>query len=137
MGMPTIVILGGGTAHSVLGTPYLGFSTSDTITMGADIRNFLNSTGINENTGLFNLVSVYPNPAKDQTMLSFNVTKSVQVNIDIIDVTGRKVAGVLNENVSSGTFSKHINTSGLAEGMYYITIKADGNVSQKTLNVIR
>jgi hypothetical protein len=137
MGMPTIVILGGGTAHSVLGTPYLGFSTSDTITMGADIRNFLNATGINENTGLFNLVSVYPNPAKDQTMISFSLTKSVQVNIDIIDVMGRKVAGVLSENVSSGMFSKAINTSGLAEGMYYISINADGNISQKTLNVIR
>ena len=31
--MPTIVILGGGTNHAVLGSPYVGFATSDTITI--------------------------------------------------------------------------------------------------------
>ncbi|HEX8514730.1 MAG TPA: hypothetical protein VF868_00935, partial [Bacteroidia bacterium] len=69
MGMPTIVILGGGTAHSVLGTPYMGFSTSDTATMANDIRNFLGSTAsIKENT-IFTQVSLFPNPAASETNL--------------------------------------------------------------------
>jgi hypothetical protein len=137
MGMPTIVILGGGTAHSVLGSPYIGFTTSDTTTMAADIRNFLGATAsVNENT-LFSQVTLYPNPAANETNLSFSITKSTTVVIDVIDVTGRKIESLMNENVSAGTFTKTINTSALAEGVYYISIKADGVVSQRTFNVIR
>ncbi|HEX8515614.1 MAG TPA: T9SS type A sorting domain-containing protein [Bacteroidia bacterium] len=137
MGMPTIVILGGGTAHSVLGSPYVGFTTSDTTTMAADIRNFLGATAsVNENE-VFSQIALFPNPSTTETNLSFNITKSTNVVIEIIDVTGRRVESVMSGNVSAGAFNKAINISNLAEGLYYISIKADGIVSQKPLNVIR
>lgn len=137
MGMPTIVILGGGTSHSVLGSPYQGFVTSDTITMANDIRNFLNSTGIKENPEVMNSLSLFPNPATFETNLTFNLSRSASVEINIVDITGRIVAKVMNGNVASGSFTKTINTSSLSEGIYYISVKTDGVVTQKTLNIIR
>jgi hypothetical protein len=137
MGMPTIVILGGGTAHTVLGTPYVGFVTSDTGTMANDIRNFLNTLGVNEKSDMINEVSVYPNPSASETNLTFNLSKAADVVISVIDVTGRNVADVMNGKIQAGSFKTSINTSQLAEGIYYISITTNGVVSRKTLNVIR
>lgn len=137
MGMPTIVILGGGSSHTVLGTPYIGFVSSDTTTMANDIRNFLNSTGISENKEIMNSLSLFPNPAASETNLSFNLNSAASLDINIVDLTGRNVVNVMNGNVTAGVFSKTINTSGLSEGIYYISVKTDGVVTQKTLNVIR
>lgn len=135
MGMPTIVILGGGTAHSVLGTPYIGFTTSDTTTMANDIRNFLNSTGVKENISVLSDFNVYPNPANSEVKISFNLINSANVIVDIVDLTGRVISNVMNEN-AQGIVTKTVNASSIAEGNYIVRINANGSLSQQKLNVV-
>jgi hypothetical protein len=135
MGMPTIVILGGGTSHTVLGSPYIGFTTSDTATMANDIRDFLSTTGIKDQSDAISHVNVFPNPAASVTNLTFNLKNSTGVTVDVVDVTGRIVMNVSKKNVASGVYNETINTSGLADGLYYISIKAAGIITHKPLNV--
>lgn len=135
MGMPTIVILGGGTSHSVLGSPYQGFSTSDTTTMANDIRNFLNSTGIKENNILSNF-NLFPNPANLNVQLSFTLSEAADMKIDLYDITGRVVLNIADKKNQTGQISEVFNTEALAEGSYILRISTNGKVTQQKLNVI-
>ena len=124
-GMPTIVILGG-TNHALLGSPYIGFSTTDTTMMATDIRNYLNgTTAIKENTNLISELSVYPNPANTEAKVSFNLKSSAHLMIELIDITGKVVAKLVDEDVESGVVTKTINTSNIATGNY--TLKMSTN----------
>jgi len=136
MGMPTIVILGGGTAHQVLGSPYIGFTTSDTTTMASDIRNALNGLGTIEHETIMNHLNVYPNPANTQVTLTFGLAQTTDVIIDILDLTGRVVMPVTKEKTQAGTTSKTIQTGNLAKGNYIIRLNVNGMVSQQKINIV-
>lgn len=136
MGMPTIVILGGGTAHSVLGTPYVGFSTSDTTTMANAIRSSMTPSGIKEISIAVNALDVFPNPANNKLNLTFELIKNSTVKIELIDITGRVISVLSNENLLSGKVSKTIETASFAEGNYVLKVSADGAVINKKINIV-
>nr|MDQ3046872.1 T9SS type A sorting domain-containing protein [Bacteroidota bacterium] len=136
MGMPTIVILGGGTSHSVLGAPYVGFVAGDTVNMAGDIRNFLNGTGINENNQLISALNVFPNPANSEVKVVFELKSHSDVKVDLYDVTGRHVAVVADKKDQVGKMSETINTSLYATGSYVVKINANGTTTQQKLNIL-
>ncbi len=138
-GMPTIVILGGGTNHSVLGNPYIGFTTSDTTTMANDIRNFLNTTvGVNSNQNVSSDIKLFPNPSSEFLDLSLNVAKTSSVSISITDLTGRKLENVSNnENLGVGLLTKKINTSHLVQGSYLMVITLNDKTEIKKFSIIK
>lgn len=136
MGMPTIVILGGGTNHAVLGSPYIGFSTSDTTTMAADIRNFLNTSSINEEKNILSGLTAYPNPANQEVKVFFSLAQSSDIMIDVVDLTGRVVKVVMNEKEQKGEIVKTVNTADLAKGSYMLRVVANGMISQQKLTII-
>jgi aminopeptidase YwaD len=68
---------------------------------------------------------VYPNPAKDLIKIEFQ-QKVKQFKVEINDMTGNTVLNVENE--------EKINTSGLKNGVYMVTIKTDkGNTTKKII----
>lgn len=135
MGMPTIVILGGGTAHTVLGSPYLAYTTSDTTIMANDIRNFLNGTGIKENN-FISKINLFPNPSNEQVKLTFELKEISTVRIELFDISGRLVSTIAEKKNQVGQITETINTSLYSEGAYLIKVNADGNVSQQKLNIV-
>lgn len=135
MGMPTIVILGGGTSHTVLGSPYLAYTTSDTAIMANDIRNFLNGTGIKENNFISNM-SLFPNPSNEQVKLTFEIKESSTIKIELFDITGRLISTVSEKKNQIGQIAETINTSTLSEGAYLIKVNANGNISHQKLNIV-
>ena len=137
MGMPTIVIIGG-TNHKLLGSPYIGFTTSDTTMMATDIRNFFaTATGINELKTNLSELNIYPNPAANEVKISFNLMENANTVIEIMDVTGRIVKTLLNEKMSIGSSTKTFNVSGLDNGNYIVRINTDGHMTQQKLSIIR
>lgn len=136
MGMPTIVILGGAN-HAVLGSPYIGFTTSDTTTMANDIRTLLNSVGVKENNKIISDLNIYPNPANTEFKVSTTISASTHLVIDVVDITGRVVLKALDETVEAGSFNKTINTSDLAVGNYVVRINANGSITQQKLSIVR
>ncbi len=136
MGMPTIIIAAG-TNHKLLGSPYVGFSASDTSIMANDIRTFLNSpTSINEYKNNITKLNVYPNPTSSELKISFNLNKTSTALIEVMDITGRIVKTLLNEKVNAGISTKTFNVSSLESGNYFIIINANGQMTQKKLNII-
>ena len=133
--MPTIVILGGGTSHTVLGAPYLAYTTSDTTIMATDIRNFLNGTGIKENN-LISKINLFPNPSNEQVKLTFELKEVSNVKIELFDISGRLVSTVSEKKNQVGEIVETINTNLYSEGAYLVKINANGNISQQKLNII-
>jgi hypothetical protein len=136
MGMPTIIIAAG-TNHQLLGSPYVGFNNSDTTQMATNIRTFLNSqVSIKENTQSIKNLSVYPNPANGQINVSFSLLKNSEVTMELIDITGRKIANLVSEKMSAGIISKTFNTSSFQEGNYFLKINSSGIISQQKISII-
>jgi len=93
--------------------------------------------GIEEGEGGFveyALGNVTPNPSAGNANISFSLPVSCDVDLDVFDITGRKVA-VLAEGVfSSGIHETEI--SGLTSGIYFCVLLAEDFVDTKTLVVI-
>ncbi len=81
------------------------------------------SNGVSENTQ--EVISVYPNPAKDKLY----VTSSKINTVEIYNLTGAKVASYGNQNV--------INISDLAQGTYLVKVITDNKVTTQKINIVR
>lgn len=133
-GMPTIVIVAG-SSHAILGSPYIGFSISDTTTMANDIRDFFNTAGVDEPNGQLTGLSVYPNPATNEFRLDFTLVQESDVLIQIVDMTGRVVSNFSNEKISAGSITRTINVADITSGNYLLQLSVNGTIEQHKLTI--
>jgi hypothetical protein len=64
-------------------------------------------------TGLLELGQNYPNPHIGETTVPFTITTPADVRLDILDLQGRKLAGVVRKGRSPGIQSIKLNLTGL------------------------
>lgn len=70
-------------------------------------------------------VGLYPNPANDFTQFEYNLADRKEVNIRLMDATGRSLQTVFSG--SSQGYQRHeINTSSLTPGIYLIHMNVEG-----------
>lgn len=81
------------------------------------------STGLNAFSKPDILLSVYPNPTFDYITYQYNNSLSGVVTVNITDAAGKEVYSQVNDNVSQGVHKGYINTTELANGIYFIKIK--------------
>jgi len=72
----------------------------------------------------------YPNPFDYSTMISFNIPKPSNVNISIYDISGRKVATVLDKYMNEGSYKMDVipqSDSGslLQNGIYILCLSTE------------
>ncbi len=90
--------------------------------------------GINETENTISSVGVYPNPASQNTNISFTLVENNKVTISIYDVLGNLVSLVAqNNDFVKGNNTVSINTSSLSSGIYYISLEANGSKETKKL----
>lgn len=77
----------------------------------------------------YRLEQNYPNPFNPSTTIRFSIPTTENVQLDVFDVLGRKVATVLNQRLAAGTYTVQFNASQLSSGMYFYRINA-GNFRQ-------
>ncbi|RMA65941.1 S8 family serine peptidase [Ulvibacter antarcticus] len=104
-----------------------GFGNS-TIVDNINISGLL---GIAENN-LASSVSMYPNPATNNVMVSMNQTAFETLDISIVNSLGQQLQKVASSN-SSGIIS--IDVSSYASGLYFVNITVDGVTATKKLLV--
>ncbi len=91
----------------------------------------------------FDLVTNYPNPFNPQTTIAFTVTQKQPVTLTIYDVTGQKIATLLNNHVLTPG-RKHLTWRGLddqgkpvASGIYFYTLSSDNVSVTKKMVLVR
>lgn len=91
--------------------------TGDNITLSNEV--------FEEEIGL----SIWPNPAKEKINITFNKLNSNEVNVEIYDITGRKV---LMKKLNSSLNNHPIDVSNFNKGTYLISLKTNqGEITKK------
>lgn len=118
MGMPTVIVLGGGSAHTVFYNE-LGYSSADNSTLITAINDALAASNAVEETGSLN-ATVSPNPASDVlTIDGANWTRA-----RVLDLQGREMLDVplVNgrlevETLHTGAYVLHLSDAAGATGI--------------------
>ncbi len=96
------------------------------------------TTGVNQVITQSSLApSIYPNPAKDEATLSFNLVNSSDVTIQVVDGLGRIVNVAANDKMDAGQHSVIINTASLASGIYNVMIHTENGTFTQRLSVTK
>ena len=89
----------------------MSFSDTVFVTFGA----------ISENLFVNNF-SIFPNPNNGEFAISFNMIAMAEINITVLDITGR-IVFQKNEGEFNGKFERLINLSDLNKGMYLFNLQ--------------
>lgn len=82
------------------------------------------STDVDGNTLAFDLLPSYPNPFSGVTTIGFELPTTEHVSIEVIDLTGRRIVLLVDEQVSAGRHEVRWNANGLASGVYLYRMQA-------------
>lgn len=96
----------------------------------------------NEDVGVspegFSLSQNYPNPFNPSTNFTFNLPVASEVNLEVFNLLGQKVATVVNgQTFNAGTHTIGFDASRLASGMYLYRVTAGNFVAQRKMTLIK
>ena len=79
----------------------------------------------------------YPNPFNPSTTISFSLSRTSFVSLNVFDALGRKVAALVSEELPAGTFARQWNAEGFASGVYYYQLQAGRFLQTNKLVLLR
>ena len=89
-----------------------------------------------KNTLLINNFKVFPNPANQQTTVTFTLPKAINGRISLVDLAGRERQVLLPKtNLTKGFQRYEFDMSGVSEGMYLMTLYSDQGIQVQRLMV--
>jgi len=97
-------------------------------------------TSASENTGIihgYSLGQNYPNPFNPVTTITFTVPMPGNVKIEVFDVLGRRVAGLVNETFSPGVHEVVVDASALPSGVFLIRMNAGEQVFSRKMTLMK
>lgn len=85
----------------------------------------------------FELLSPYPNPFNPTTIVPFTVPLRSQVNIEVYDMIGRRVAILTNRMYEAGTYQVTFNADRMASGIYFIRTEFNNKLFNQKVTLIK
>jgi poly(3-hydroxybutyrate) depolymerase len=85
----------------------------------------------------FSLDQNYPNPFNPVTTIRFRLARTVNVNLTIYDILGRRAAVLVNERRKAGVHEVKFDAIGLSSGVYFYRLQAGDFVQTRKLLVLR
>jgi hypothetical protein len=88
------------------------------------------------------IVSIYPNPFNPSTRIAFDLRARSRVELAIYDVSGRRVAVVLDADVEAGRHEavwngRTISGGTAVSGVYFCALRAGNRVETKKIVLVR
>lgn len=91
----------------------------------------------NETPTSYNLFNNFPNPFNPTTNIKFSIPENGFVNLTVYNLLGEKVATLVNNYKSSGTYSIEFNATNLPSGTYIYTINSNNYIQSKKLILLK
>ena len=130
-----------GTGHSIKQTNDGGYIIA--ATMGDEaclIKLAFDPTSIKLEKNIpnkFTLSQNYPNPFNPSTTIEFDLPKTTEVSLRIFNILGEKVATLISDRLSAGSYSYDWDASNLASGVYLYRLQAGDYVETRKMVLIR
>lgn len=98
-------------------------------------------TSVQSNDNIFptqtTLYQNYPNPFNPATKISYRLSASSFVKVSVYDVLGREIATLINEEKTSGVYTKTWNAEGIPSGIYSVRLSIGNNSQTKKMLLIK
>ncbi len=85
----------------------------------------------------FRLLPAYPNPFNPSTVIPFHIARQVPVQLEVFDLTGQKVAVLVNEPLPPGEYRIPFNANQLSNGIYFVRLKAGQFVQTRKIVLMK
>jgi len=85
----------------------------------------------------YNLDQNYPNPFNPSTVIGYVIPRSTFVRLEVFDILGRSVRTLVNGVQGFGPHSVMFDGAGLASGVYFYRLTAEGFTQTRKLMIIR
>ena len=85
----------------------------------------------------FDLEQNYPNPFNPTTQINYAVPEQSDVQIEVYNVIGRRVATLVNREMAPGNYTVNFDASSLSSGMYFYRLKAGSTLLTKKMTLIK
>jgi len=94
-------------------------------------------TGIEEANQLPTLIELncYPNPFASDTRMAFHLTAECHVSGEVFDLSGRKVRGVIDQDLQAGQHLVNLDLVNIPCGVYIVRLRV-GTVSS-ALSIVK
>jgi len=81
--------------------------------------------------------SIYPNPFNSTTTISYSVNQSGFTRMDVLDITGRHWATLVDGVKSAGSYSVNWSAGNVPTGLYILRISAGGEVRSAKIVLVK
>ncbi len=96
------------------------------------------TTAINSHKAVnFTVSQNYPNPAKDNTTITYRLTETNNVSLDVFDNLGKKVITLDQGEKTPGKYNINLNTNKLSAGIYTYKLNVGNKSVSKKMNIIK
>lgn len=86
---------------------------------------------------IFELSSPYPNPFNSLTSIQLSLLRAQNVNVNLVDISGRSVLNTNYGNLNVGSHSFSISASTLTSGFYFMQVNVGGEVLVMPIAVLK
>ena len=98
------------------------------------------SNGIEYEAGIpldFGLRQNYPNPFNSRTIVPFSLSEASHTVVALYDITGRKVAVLMEARLQAGTHYVELDAAELVSGVYLIKLESGEKTAYMKMALIR
>ena len=85
----------------------------------------------------FGLADAHPNPFNAQTNITFGMPTAGNVNLDIFNLMGQKVATLVNGNMEAGQHTVTWDAANFSSGIYFYKLTAGENTVTKRMALLK
>jgi hypothetical protein len=85
----------------------------------------------------YSLNQNYPNPFNPSTTIEYSLERDGNVEIEIMDILGRRVTLLVNEHRQKGYHTVNFNATNLSSGIYFYRIKSGKFVETKKMLLLK
>jgi hypothetical protein len=79
----------------------------------------------------------FPNPFNPTTVIRYQLPAAGQVHLTVLDLLGREVAGLVNEDQQAGIHEVSFNGAGMASGVYMYCLRTGSFTQTRTMVVLK
>ncbi len=124
-----------------VGTDYIGFTELGVAPpdLGFTLLGALSTANASGSAlpNVSSVSSVYPNPFRNDAVLTLDIAHAVSVRVTLHDLLGREVASLADRMMPAGQTHLRIDGRGRPSGVYFVRIETEGQTLTRKVSLVR